>query len=1331
MEHLALLDNSISLLELRVPFVAEDYVADGEFQLYGRYRGYASIQEVIGLHAQQPDDFDCLVQTWLFFGLLRQFFGPELDLGSFVSEDEFGPRINTKHMREHCDNCLRTVPRPNEQQLANARFSSIDEPYDLLDILDADTQHTARVYRGFLREQAACLVFCAELCDKLDESIQCAWDTDSRRILLSVKLLVEALRTCFDHAVDLFQPLWLVCCIVQNFYPEVLFTPPVVPRPGVFLENFLLHKKNWCPSRLSAISSATPAQSLFLFTGYRAQDLIGIGHIECTQDKCHVDAIVDDSAEHAAACPGDDSCNLISVPVQELIDIYKQGHIPLLSSIISASGQVNVRVVPSQMDLPFTTISHVWSDGLKNDHGNALYECQLLGVHQALRRFSRYANARPDVPTIPLTSSGQWFYMIQPQVLIAHTATKLPPLEPLPAADGPSEGETAEVFWLDVLCIPRGRTPDEYLDERRQAIGKIDWTFASAERVLVRDRVLQSLVTDSMPGLQLAAHICSSRWLSRCWTLAEGALAWDWAIQFADRTMRFSEILSMAEASYDGELVMRGQFRAASVAGYDVLLQRRLQTGLLATVRRIPYDRTYTSQTKRQFAANWNSLLARATSWKQDRLLILGLLVKLSILDLVELDKSLRMKAILNPLSEIPAAFLFNASPKIQNEPRNRWIPTEIGSGDWLTPTPTIKTYTEGRMVGPLEGRKHASYKLGAVTSDTFAILDDCFYDDETQLAKFHITLRDPPTLPVGQDIILVLPIRLENNGKYLVRWQCLADVNRINGSELTEHMDMVQCTRLCHSASIYVECDMTDWPSPRPLSAYLSPDQNKFWIVQLFELPNHPKQMCWTVAVAVALHAGILAIAVTDSIVAHAIGGFLLAFSAIGGIFLGMFSHSLTPGSSPMGSWRGRPEYGGREAFDEYKGTAQQEWAELFRSEQDKMSSARYNFLKWAQRLPSSRRYMPKPEGHVSTAARVAEWFAMTNRLLRAMQFVTTLFITGLDATLPGQLESGVSTNEHTDAASKAEWVDIFLIPFWFGAWTALAKWAATDRAQAGIVGILTALDAFLLYILCCLVAIETAFYNIRDSTFVKHPEHLDLIINTPTYLEDNDNNYNILGAQHLGGGTLGGIASTTDKLETLQFIVEELQAITTANSNSKDALATVYCYTVEGIRHAIAGGVRGIEHGNMVDHETAQLMSERNVPNIDFGVAYFCLHKNAIVRDAGIRGIQHAEDTGVTVFYGNGTTGPTLVMQTYKFVVRSKIFDSSVVLRQATINGAQQVGTEGKLGELVEGSFAHLLFLGETPLEDVTSLDRLNESLMTVMKDGRIVESRMDGLV
>lgn len=192
------------------------------------------------------------------------------------------------------------------------------------------------------------------------------------------------------------------------------------------------------------------------------------------------------------------------------------------------------------------------------------------------------------------------------------------------------------------------------------------------------------------------------------------------------------------------------------------------------------------------------------------------------------------------------------------------------------------------------------------------------------------------------------------------------------------------------------------------------------------------------------------------------------------------------------------------------------------------------------------------------------------------------------------------------------------------------------------------------------------------------------------------------------------------------------------------KGTLVTAHCYTAAGILHAIEGGIRGIEHGNMLDPSIAKLMAEKGVfltptlalhtfvtmPPYDKFETPEGLRKNAIVGNAGLKAIRYAEDAGVVVCFGTDTTGPTLVMQTYEFVVRGKILPSPTVLKQATINGAKQVGMEGLIGELIPGSFADLLFLNENPLEDISTLDRINENLALIMKDGRVVKSQVDGV-
>jgi imidazolonepropionase-like amidohydrolase len=89
-----------------------------------------------------------------------------------------------------------------------------------------------------------------------------------------------------------------------------------------------------------------------------------------------------------------------------------------------------------------------------------------------------------------------------------------------------------------------------------------------------------------------------------------------------------------------------------------------------------------------------------------------------------------------------------------------------------------------------------------------------------------------------------------------------------------------------------------------------------------------------------------------------------------------------------------------------------------------------------------------------------------------------------------------------------------------------------------------------------------------------------------------------------------------------------------------------------------------------------------------------------------------------------------PSLCTNCLQFVVRAKLLPSPTILKQATINGAKNVGMEGLLGELIPGAYADLLFLNENPLEDITCFRRPEKNLMAIIKDGRVVQSRVPGL-
>jgi imidazolonepropionase-like amidohydrolase len=221
------------------------------------------------------------------------------------------------------------------------------------------------------------------------------------------------------------------------------------------------------------------------------------------------------------------------------------------------------------------------------------------------------------------------------------------------------------------------------------------------------------------------------------------------------------------------------------------------------------------------------------------------------------------------------------------------------------------------------------------------------------------------------------------------------------------------------------------------------------------------------------------------------------------------------------------------------------------------------------------------------------------------------------------------------------------------------------------------------------------------------------------------------------------GGVASPTDRLENVQFSSEEVRAISEVARNS-NTYVTAHAYTPRSIRHAVENGATGIEHGNLIDAETARFMAERDVfltptlitysemtsPEFPDFLPIESEAKNAEVLKAGIRSLQIASEAGVTICFGTDLLGPLMAAQTKEFGLRAEVLSAKAILQSATVNPARRFGLEGFLGQIKEGFAADLLILNGNPLEDIAILDTPEKHVLAVIKDGRVFHSRWSKL-
>ncbi len=207
--------------------------------------------------------------------------------------------------------------------------------------------------------------------------------------------------------------------------------------------------------------------------------------------------------------------------------------------------------------------------------------------------------------------------------------------------------------------------------------------------------------------------------------------------------------------------------------------------------------------------------------------------------------------------------------------------------------------------------------------------------------------------------------------------------------------------------------------------------------------------------------------------------------------------------------------------------------------------------------------------------------------------------------------------------------------------------------------------------------------------------------------------------GAHHIKVMAGGGVASPTDRIDSTQFSVAELEAAV-EEATAAHRYVAAHAYTPESITRALHAGVRTIEHANLLDPPAAELASRKQaylVMNLvtywalqtegrEFGLPEASWRKVADVLDSGLRALELAHSAGVKIGYGTDLLGGMHRHQSREFVIRSEVQAPIDIIRSATTIGAEIVGLPGKLGTLAPGAFADLVVLARDPLEDIAAL-------------------------
>lgn len=348
MDHLPYPENAV-LAPLEIPYICEDIEPyDGKgFRDFPLRKGWDEpFQGTVRDIAR--------AQSWLYFGLLSDFFGELLDTKDFVDVKAGGEKVvTTKKLKA----LLRTTCQESSEVytwLASHGF------------IDKSKRGIVRGRpRVILNEGISCTLQLAESqSHMLDGGNQLACV-----IALSIKVLIWSIRNA-----------------LATYLPSRKEKIHVMPRNGRLLRGAMLSGGK-CPYWTEIYLRNYSPGMIYYIAAMPSMDGKA-DHRGCSVQTCKAHDTHDDTyvVEHTHTCF---DCDMTGPDPEKVRSIIEDGGIPLIRFRDLPAGRLALDVVQATYGLHYTAISHVWSGGLGNPHANILPQCQLKSIRKGKPRFIR------------------------------------------------------------------------------------------------------------------------------------------------------------------------------------------------------------------------------------------------------------------------------------------------------------------------------------------------------------------------------------------------------------------------------------------------------------------------------------------------------------------------------------------------------------------------------------------------------------------------------------------------------------------------------------------------------------------------------------------------------------------------------------------------------------------------------------------------------------------------------------------------------------------------------------------------------------------------------
>jgi imidazolonepropionase-like amidohydrolase len=214
------------------------------------------------------------------------------------------------------------------------------------------------------------------------------------------------------------------------------------------------------------------------------------------------------------------------------------------------------------------------------------------------------------------------------------------------------------------------------------------------------------------------------------------------------------------------------------------------------------------------------------------------------------------------------------------------------------------------------------------------------------------------------------------------------------------------------------------------------------------------------------------------------------------------------------------------------------------------------------------------------------------------------------------------------------------------------------------------------------------------------------------------------------------GGVVSPTDPYDSLQLSREEIEAAVEV-ARGWHTYVLAHCHTSAAIDVAVEAGVRSIEHGSLLEPDTAARMAENGVfmvPTLQtvimirddpdrFGLTPEKVAAIRAIAERSFESIRVADAAGVAIGSGSDVVGPWQGRRGEEIVLKAPILGVHRAIISATRTNAELFNLADRIGSVELGKEADLILLRGEPLDDV-ELFRDPANVRVVLQRGAVVK-------